>query len=149
VSGDFLLDRAGLCLIRYFGKERTITISREIEVLSKGSFHLCKSLRRLKFESESNLRSLEARAFQQCNSLRFVSLPSSTEVLGHRCFAKCRNLRQVEFGPKSKLTRIEVESFAGCGALDPILLPLWLKDNADVDLNGANGLEVDWYDDSA
>jgi hypothetical protein len=148
VSGPCLLDRTGLCLIHYFGAESTVTICREIEVLSEGSFRSCQSLRRLKFESESNLRSIGARAFEKCNSLRFVSLPSSTEVLGHRCFAKCRNLRQVEFGPNSRLTRIEGESFVRCGALDPILLPLSLKDKADVDLNGANGLEVGWYDDS-
>jgi hypothetical protein len=148
VSGDFLLDRRGLCLIRYFGNESRVTICREIEILSKGCFRSCESLRRLKFESESNLRSIEDRAFEKCNHLRFVSLPSSAQVLRHRCFAKCRNLRQVEFGPNSKLTRIEAESFARCDALDQILLPLSLKDNADVDLSGAKGLELKWCDDS-
>jgi hypothetical protein len=148
VSGDFLLDRAGLCLICYFGDESTVTICREIEVLSEDSFCSCESLRRVKFESESSLRSIEARVFEKCFSLRFGSLPSSTQILGHRCFAKCQNLRQVEFGPKSKLTRIEAESFARCSVLDQISLPLSLKDNADVDLSGVNGLEVEWYDDS-
>jgi hypothetical protein len=147
VSGSFLLDRAGLCLIRDFGHESTVTICREIEVLSEGSFRSCESLRRLKFESESNLRSIEARTFEKCNSLRFVFLPSSTQVLGHRCFAKCRNLCQVEFGRGAKWARIEAESFACCGALDPILLLLWLKDNAAVDLSGANGVDLEWCDD--
>jgi hypothetical protein len=55
LSGTFLLDFEGISLIRYLGCDSNVSLSREIENMTRGSFYCCRSLCSLTFESGSKL----------------------------------------------------------------------------------------------
>jgi hypothetical protein len=132
-------------LIRYLGRRSFVRISRKIETISVRSFHSCDWIRKVEFESSSQVRCIGEGAFEKCSSLSSICLPRSTESLCHSCFRKCRNLREVLFEPGSTLTRIEPGSFTGCSFLGSISVPTSVREKHGVDLSGASELEIRWY----
>jgi hypothetical protein len=148
VYDQFLCSHHGTSLVRYFGLDSAIKIDSQMEVLLSSSFACCAGLTEIEFESGSRLRRIRHWAFLECRGLRHISLPSSTQVLEYQCFTGCGNLREVRFGPGSQLTRIEANSFGDCPSLKSILLPNSLRSNGAVDLTGATGFDIVWYDDN-
>jgi hypothetical protein len=106
VSGDFLTDLTGVRVIRYFGFDESVTLSRDIEVICEGCFSGCSSISSFTFESDSKLIRIEAEAFSWCSSLRSICIPSSVEILGWKCFGYCGSLLSVTFESGSRLTHI-------------------------------------------
>jgi hypothetical protein len=100
----------GTALIRYFGWDTQVNIGLDVERICVGSFSKCKQLRKLEFESPSNVRSIESRAFERCWLLESILIPASVEIVGERSFWKCRSLREVRIAQGSNLRRIERES---------------------------------------
>jgi hypothetical protein len=123
-----------------------VTISREVQVISVGSFQSCKQLRAVAFEFASHVHCIEARAFYQCSHLRFVSLPPSTQLLRHYCFAKCRNLRELRFEDGLSRLRIEAQVFRDCRLLARIALPMSSRRDFGGDLRGLRPAIICWYD---
>jgi hypothetical protein len=78
IDGYFLLDSSG-GLVRYFGSQSTVTISREIVALRLCCFSVCDRLRTLHFESGSALSELENFLFEDCTDLELIDLPPSLE----------------------------------------------------------------------
>jgi hypothetical protein len=144
VSGEFLLNFDGTSLIRYFGRACHVTVGREIEIVSVGSFASCRRLRILEFECSSKLVRIEPRAMDKCRMLRCICLPRSTSILCDSCFRKCTSLLEVKFDMSSQLSRIEAGSFVGCSSLRSISLPISMKGDANVDLTGATGIPIFW-----
>jgi hypothetical protein len=147
ICGPFLLNHNGTSLVRYFGLDSTVKIGSQVEVLLPNSMADCTDLTEVEFESGSRLGRIQHWAFARCRSLGHISLPSSTQVLEYHCFADCGNLREVRFGPGSRLRRIEADAFRDCHSLESILLPMSLRSNDVVDLSGATGFDLVWYDD--
>jgi hypothetical protein len=77
VSGDFLLDFAGVAVVRYFGFGTRVRLKNEIEIFGTGCFSGCESLSSLAFESGSKLTRIEARAFSGFSSLKSILIPQS------------------------------------------------------------------------
>jgi hypothetical protein len=148
VCDQFLCNHNGTSLVRYFGLDSTVKIDSQIEIFSPESFACCTGQTVVEFESGARLRRIQPAAFYDCRGMGHISLPSSTQVLEHHCFAACGNLREVRFGPGSQLTRIEADSFRDCPSLKSILLPKSLRSNGAVDLTGATGFDIVWYDDN-
>jgi hypothetical protein len=51
---------------------------------------------------------------------------------------------RVELG--SKLLRIEIESIAGCSSLISVFVPSSVSGNEGLDLRGADGATITWYE---
>jgi hypothetical protein len=92
VWGGFLMDIEGATVVRYFGHDRNLTLSCEIETLGVGCFSRCYRLSSLVFEGGSKLKRIEALAFSHCSELKSVCIPASVEILCRRCFAQCHRL---------------------------------------------------------
>jgi hypothetical protein len=148
VCDQFLCSHDGTSLVRYFGRDSAVKIDSKMEVLLSNSFAYCTGLTEIDFESGSRFRRIRPSAFYSRRGLGHISLPSSTQVLDQDCFADCGNLREVRFGPGSQLTRIEADSFTDCHSLKLILLPKSLRSNGAVDLTGATGFDLVWYNDN-
>jgi hypothetical protein len=148
VYGSCLLGHNGTSLVRSFGLDSTVKIGSQVEVLLPNSMAYCTDLTEVEFESGARLRRIQPWTFAYSPRLRHVSLPSSTQVLEHDCFVACGNLREVRFGPGSQLRRIEADAFSSCPSLKSILLPMSLRSNGAVDLSGARGFDLVWYDDN-
>jgi hypothetical protein len=86
VCGAFLLNREGTVLVRYFGRDSTVEISRAIAVLSVQSFFGCRGIRSLHFERNSELRRIEAGAFSDCSSLQSIFIPSFVDTIDGSAF---------------------------------------------------------------
>ena len=64
-------------------------------------------------------------AFDRCESLTSVKLPSSVEHIGNEAFTRCKTLSSVNFG--NSLKSIGYEAFYDCVQLKSITLPASLK----------------------
>jgi hypothetical protein len=142
VFGRFLMNGEGTSLVRYFGEDESVTISREIEIVCVGSFSFCDQIRKIDFESPSKVRVIESRAFEHCLKLESISLPASTERLCESSFQNCDTLRVVRIEGGSKLHRIEMNAFEGCSKLQLLFVPECVNGNADVDLSGTGEIEI-------
>jgi hypothetical protein len=127
VSDSFLVDIDRTSVIRYFGSDSTVTLKRNIEILSTGCFSGCQFLRSLDFEPGSHLTRIEARAFSDCFSFKSIHLPASVEFLGEASFSSCNSLSSFTFESESKLTQIEAKALSGCNSLPSICLPASLR----------------------
>jgi hypothetical protein len=123
VWGDFLMDVECVTLVRYFGDDRNVTLSSEIETLGTGCFSECSDLSSLVFERGSKLKRIEAQAFSDCSGLKSICIPASVEILCRRCFAQCHALSFVTFAPESKLNEIEEWVFYFCIHLTSLSIP--------------------------
>jgi hypothetical protein len=146
VSGEFLTSFDGTSLIRYFGRDSEVKIGCAIERICVGSFSKCKHLRELEFESPSRVRSIEGQAFEECRMLESICIPASVEIISEGSFVKCQNLAEVRIEMGSQLRRIESESFAGCSSLVSISVPRSVDGNENLDLRGADGVPISWYE---
>jgi hypothetical protein len=85
VEYDFLIDIVHHKLIRNFSISSNIEIPRMIEILGSSSFSSCKSLSSISFESNSQLKRIEARALNG-TSVRSVVIPSTVCFIASNAF---------------------------------------------------------------
>jgi hypothetical protein len=95
VSGDFLLSFDGRSLIQYFGRDSSVRIDREIEVLCKKAFDVYRDISSIEFPTDSKLRRIESRAFSNCRFLRSIFIPSFVDTIDGSAFEKCEFLREI------------------------------------------------------
>lgn len=90
--------------IKYQTKEFTVT------KISERSFLNSSDLETVQFESDSQLRSIEKKAFSN-SMLRKIKIPQTVELIEEKAFQKCEELKSVEFEENSKLETIGKKSF--------------------------------------
>jgi hypothetical protein len=110
IDRQFLLDRDGARLIRYFGNEPYPIIHKNIEFVSESSFSYA-TIDAIAFANNSRLRIFDndAVAF---STIKSVIFPRCVEVIGKHSFGDCKQLQSVTFVPESKLKRIEEDAFS-------------------------------------
>jgi hypothetical protein len=130
VSGRFLMDFEGTSIIRYFGWDKEVTVSRDVEVLGPKCFYECYYISSLTFEPGSKLRQIGRRALIYCMELLSLCIPASVEILCEECLYGCESITSVEFESGSKLTRIEAKTFRDCSQMLSICIPASIKELA-------------------
>lgn len=73
----------------------TITIPSYIKIIGLSCFSGCTSLESVIFEENSQLTTLQMRAFFNCTSLTNITLPDRTTSLGTACFQSCTSLTNI------------------------------------------------------
>jgi hypothetical protein len=76
IVDDFLME--GDSVVLYFGREREVFVPSHVTVLKNRSFYGRVALEAVRFEGESQLRSIEEYAFSSC--LRVVRLQSRSAI---------------------------------------------------------------------
>ena len=71
------------------------------------------------------LRSIEDKAFFNCNKLVSISFPESLESLGREVFCDCYSLMQIEF--PTHMEKMDFMCFGGCHSLESVTLPIIKK----------------------
>lgn len=71
-----------------------------------------------------NMKYINARAFNQCRNLRYVTFTGTPEMIGAYAFTMCTSLTSITL-PK-KLKFIDITAFDGCYNLEQIILPDYL-----------------------
>lgn len=66
------------------------------------------------------------KAFADCDTIEYATLPSSLVWIGRGAFSKCKNLKRIEI--KDGIEDFDYDSFSGCSSLAEAILPNSLKD---------------------
>jgi hypothetical protein len=82
-----LVDFEGVTIVRYFGSDSSVRLSRDIGILGRGCFYHCISLSSLTFESGSKLTRIDANALHGCTSIKSICLPASLQFIDGSAFA--------------------------------------------------------------
>jgi hypothetical protein len=91
---------------------KSIDIPSSVVVLGKSSFHWCKSLESVTFESGSQLEWIDDCAFRE-SGLKSICIPSSIVFLGAGNFYECKSLESVTIESGSRLEWINESMFYG------------------------------------
>ena len=83
-----------------------------------GVFRDCQSLETVVFEKGSKTKYIPSRAFEACEKLKHIILPSSLTRISYDAFNGCKGLEKISFS--KKLTQIGASSFNGCTSLKDV-----------------------------
>jgi hypothetical protein len=112
VDDLFLSKDSRTTLVRYFGFFSEMVIPRCVETLGSKSFDLCQSLSSISFESDSQLKSIESKAFYKY-LLKSIGIPCCFATLSSKCFDFYPSLSSISFKSDSQLNCIESGAFHG------------------------------------
>ena len=131
-----------------FSRVTTLTLSKNVTKLNYFSFKGCTSLTTINFDEESRLTTIGESAFYGCGSLEYVNIPNGVETIEDYAFEECDLLTTINlpstlktigegvFKNNSSLTSISIPTgvskiaeytFSGCDSLATINLPSTLK----------------------
>ena len=115
-SGFCIKDNA---LVKYLGKERTITIPNSVTSIGDEAFYRCSELTSITIpNSVTNIGEL---AFSECTGLTSITIPNSVTSIGDGAFSECTGLTSITI-PNS-VTSIGDGVFSGCSGLTSITIP--------------------------
>jgi hypothetical protein len=123
VEGNLLLTANGTVIVRYFGREPRMIVSKHVEVFGESCFESCDMVEQIVFEEESKLRRICKSALSACHSLKSISIPASVEEIEDAAFKDCTELESCEIPENSILGRIGKEAFCRCQSLASFSLP--------------------------
>ena len=101
-----------------------VQFHRGLRSIGRSAFFGCRALAEAHF-SVAGLEYIAAGAFEECESLRTVSIPSSVETIGDDAFQDCASLTSVSLC--EGLRQIGRRTFCRCESLTHIDLPRGLK----------------------
>ena len=127
--------------VTYIGDNKTTSAN-------DGVFHKCKSLETVGFEQDSQLKQIGSYAFDGCETLKTINLPSSLNQIGTSAFRTCKaltsiaipdnvltiaketfynctSLKSVSFG--KNLTKIGAGAFQACSSINNVIIPASVK----------------------
>ena len=96
---------------------RTIILPDSLKSIGSRAFQDCSKLENVVFSNTECFYSVYYSAFENCTSLRSVSLPESTNKIYYSAF---KNSSLCYFRAPRNLTSLEYESFAGCRNLSVV-----------------------------
>lgn len=112
---DFKIENG--VLIKYSGKEKSVSIPNNVHKIDFKAFFNCKTIEEVIIPN-SVIR-IEQSAFDSCASLYKVSIPDSVVKIGFGAFAECYNLTNIEI-PES-VAKIGWFSFQNCKNLQTVV----------------------------
>lgn len=92
------------------------TYSGSSSKISTSAFYNCTSLKKVTFDNDCELQTIDGSAFFGCTALEEISIPASVTSIGTRAFYGCSNLTTVNFSCPA-LTTINKEAFNNCKSL--------------------------------
>ena len=106
----------------------TVHISNSTIVISEGAFSLCRNLMNINSETNTStffipdsVKSIEKQAFNNCETVKKISMTDSVIYIGTSAFSGCLSLSEIVLS--DSITEIAESLFAGCNNLIKINLP--------------------------
>ena len=115
-SGFCIKDNA---LVKYLGKERTITIPNSVTSIGDEAFYRCSELTSITIPN--SVTSIGDGVFSGCSGLTSITIPNNVTNIGDYAFAHCSILTSVTI-PNS-VTNIGEQAFWNCPKLTSITIP--------------------------
>jgi hypothetical protein len=123
VKGSLLTTANGTEIVRCFGREREIIVSRKVEILGRSCFESCNHVERIVFRSGSKLNRICQSALSGCEFLASIAVPASVITIEESAFKKCDGLESCSIDENANLVRIGKEAFADCRSLRSFYVP--------------------------
>lgn len=101
-----------------------------VKRIAPKAFNCCEKLKRVEFLEGSELEIIEFGAFDNANSLEFISIPSSTTKIEANSFYNCINLKNIVIPNNSKLVSIGDKAFCNT-KIQSISIPSDIKQLQD------------------
>ena len=98
-------------------------LGKPVSKIVKNAFAWNNNIVSLSFSTKSVLTEIGENAFDCCQKLESVNLPTSIVTIGVRAFCGCDKLSNINFGSCSNLTTIGMAAFGRCYALESVSLP--------------------------
>lgn len=87
----------------------------EVQIVASSAFKNCKNLRYIYFEKPDIITEIGKGAFENCISLKKISIPTQVKNINSRCFYNCISLKEIKSsGP---IEKIGVSAFEKCKSL--------------------------------
>lgn len=114
---------------------KSITFPPNLTRIMNDSFAYCKGLEEIICMVDSNgnssIEKIGDRAFDFCENLKQVSIPSSVKTIGSSAFENCSKLHNIDFtlnkNNESQLEEICKNAFSFCSQLESISIPATVK----------------------
>ena len=97
---------------------KKVTIASDVTSVGSYVFYDCTNLTSVTFAKNSQLSSINESAFNGCDSLISIEIPSSVTSIGVNAFGACDSLTSIEI--PSSVTSIGVNAFGACDSLTSI-----------------------------
>ena len=78
-------------------------------------------------------------AFENCEELEIIDIPSSVKIIGEGAFKDCSNLVKIDI-PNSVLT-IDKNAFINCSSLTEVIIPISVKELGEDIFSGCSSLQ--------
>ena len=107
----------------------SIVIPRHIKVIEEGAFKNNRKIKKITFESNSQLVQIQKNAMSGLLELSQIQIPASVRYIEDHAFLASKYLKSVTFEKGSQLERIGENAFSMIGGLGcaPITLPMSVK----------------------
>ncbi len=96
----------------------SITVPTSVTSIGTRALQYCTALKSINIPQNSNLQTIEERAFANCSSLdEELVLPSKLVSIGESAFVNCTSLPNIDFDNATSLQSIGLGAFAYCNGL--------------------------------
>lgn len=95
---------------------KTIILSHGLQILRESAFNRCEVLEKIYIPS--TVTEIQAWCFAKCYRLPFVQLPNSVRIIGEGAFSRCKNLKSVQIPPKVSI--VQDRTFENCQFLGTV-----------------------------
>ena len=104
----------------YLSDIRTVVIGEGVTSTGKFAFESCENLTSVTLPS--SLKTIDSSAFAACKSLSMITIPENVQVIGDYAFAACRNLTTITISEGVRL--IDEFAFCECDSLLSMTIPV-------------------------
>lgn len=119
-------------------KIETIDFSSSVKYIDTYVFQDCKTIKSVTLPEK--ITRIDDNSFNGCSNLITVNLPSTLKSIGWRAFSDCKKLKNITI-PES-VTKIDDSAFSGCESLTAITLPEKIDVISDWLFDGCKNLKT-------
>ena len=116
----------------------SVSIPAGVKTIGNAAFRRCSQLQTVTFAEGSALASIGDNAFEGCQQLSGLQLPSGVTEIGQAAFNGCRALKEITI--PNGVTELKTLTFGTCTSLQNIILPEGLQTIGDRVFSGCAAL---------
>lgn len=100
-----------------------VELPKTIEIIDAYAFADCNSLKYITSLKDTKVGVIGTSAFENCELLEELEFPKELEAIGSAAFGGCKGIKKITFPKDSELKVIENHCFRGCENVEQIVLP--------------------------
>ena len=103
-----------------YSKLERVVLHSKLKIIGEYAFQECDNLEHVEIPSMGHLEVIGDHAFQSCTKLKSINMPSHLKRIGHEAFDYCKKLEKLDFSHCTQLKTIGNGAFDGCEKLEKL-----------------------------